>query len=49
MMPVVKDPIGQTWDPRVTPHPILPETMVPWYRDYIAFRLKDDPVKLKAT
>jgi hypothetical protein len=48
MMPVVKDPIGQTWDPRVTPHPILPETMVPWYRDYIAFRLKDDPVKLKA-
>jgi hypothetical protein len=37
----------QEWDPNETSHPIMPESLVPFYRDYIPFRCKSDDVKLK--
>jgi hypothetical protein len=36
-MPIVKDSgeSGQSWDPKVSARPIMPEDMVPYYESYI--------------
>jgi hypothetical protein len=39
---------GQSWDPRVTAHPIMPETMVPFYESYIPFKCAGFPDRAKA-
>jgi hypothetical protein len=44
-MPVVEhgDECGQSWDPRLSPYPIMPETFVPFYESYIPYRCALDP------
>ena len=49
-MPVVKhgDDAGQCWNPRVSPHPIMPENCVPFYERYIPVRCAGHPEQLQA-
>jgi hypothetical protein len=34
---------GQTWDPKISARPIMPESMVPYYESYIPVAAKGHP------